>query len=142
VDIDPDTGEADGEGFPDEYPLETVDITSADYMRPVGLDGFRGAWEAMGKEGEVLESFALPIPSVADSTKAVFEALGMAPCDGTGTVAAGAERHNAYLSGVFLGGMKALARLQVSLSGTGTVLKIAVRSEDAQLSRYIVDNVA
>lgn len=142
VDIDPESGEADGEGFPDEYPLEDVEITTADYVRAVPVSGFRAAWEAMGKEGEVMESFALPVPTVEAAATAVFAALGMAPCDNTGNVTPGADKHNAYLSGVFLGNLKLLARMQLSKTEGGTLLKMAVRSPDSQLSHFIMEAVA
>lgn len=142
VDVDPATGEADGEGFPDEYPLEPVTIATGDYMRPAVVNGFRPAWEALGKAGEVMESYALPLPTVPEAVKAVFASLNMGPCEGTGDVSPTSEKHNAYLAGVFLGGHKALARMQVTAAGGSCVLKIAVRSGNPDLSQMIADSVA
>ena len=55
-------------------------------------------------------------PSSIFSPAAVVETLGLSPCEGTGSVKPGATKHAAYLAGVFLGGIKTLARMQVSQS--------------------------
>jgi hypothetical protein len=77
------------------------------------------------------------------SAAAVFDLLGLAPCEGTGNVKAGTNKHGAYLSGVFLGGMRVLARLQLTLDASaGCTLKLGVRSEDKALSQLILDCVS
>ncbi len=42
--IDPSTGEVEEEGYNDEYQLEDVDITPADYVKPVVVPNFRKGW--------------------------------------------------------------------------------------------------
>lgn len=139
VDCDPDTGEADGDPFDEDFPLEDVELSTATFMANREVAGFRGEWEAMGTDGEVLESYALAFKDAATAVDAVLAFLGMAACEGTGEVKEGATRHNAYLSGVFLGGFKVLARMAVSVDGGDCVLKIAVRSEDGDVSRLVAD---
>ena len=97
--------------------------------------------QGMPAEGEVVESFALSFKSVADAVAAVMDFLGMAACDGTGVVKDGATKHNAYLSGVFLGGVRVLARMALVMEdpAAGCVLKIGVRSEDPDISRLVAD---
>ena len=104
----------------------------------------------MGADGELLESYALAFKSVADATRAVIDTLGMAACEGTGSVKPGIATHNAYLAGVFLGGVKVLARMQVSLADaaagagvdSGCVLKIGIRSEDRDVSALLMETIS
>ena len=95
----------------------------------------------MSPEGEVVESFALSFKTVSDAVTAVLDFLGMAACDGTGVVKEGANKHNGYLSGVFLGGIRVLARVALVIEdpASGCILKIAVRSEDPDISRLVAD---
>ena len=58
-DCDPATGETDDEGYDDEYALEDVDVTVADYMQRVSLANFAAAWEELGPEHELEDTFAL-----------------------------------------------------------------------------------
>ena len=140
ADCDPDTMEPDGDGYEDVFPLEAVELNTSEFMAKVPVSNFRAAWEALGEDGEVLESFALSFKTVPEAVTAVLDFLGMAPCDGTGVVKDGSTKHNAYLSGVFLGGVKVLARMAIVIDDAqGCVLKIAVRSEDADISRLVAD---
>jgi coatomer protein complex subunit gamma len=101
---------------------------------------------------QVLESYGLAFKSVAEAVAAVVDTLGMAPCEGTGAVKPGTSKHNAYLSGVFLGGVKVLARMQVSMDAAGDagggsgpggcVLKIGIRSEDRDVSQLLMDTIS
>lgn len=95
---------------------------------------------------QVLESYALSFKSVAEAVSAVVDTLGMAPCEGTGAVKPGIATHNAYLAGVFVGGTKVLARMQVTLdaadAGAGCVLKIGIRSEDRDVSQLLMDTIS
>lgn len=137
--------EALGDASPEDYPLDAVDVTPADYVAPLMVPEFRSAWEAMGADGEVLESFGLSFKTVGEAVSAVIETLGLSPCEGTGAVKPGATKHNAYLAGVFLGGIKTLARMQVSMDeggGASCVLKIGVRSEDAAVSTLLMELIS
>jgi coatomer subunit gamma len=139
--VDPATGEAEGDAFEEEYPLEDLEIATSDFMAKVAVPDFRKAWENLGNENEVLEKFALQFKKMEDAVTAVIDFLGMQPCDGTGAVKAGSGKpHMLHLSGVFTTGQQVLARAQVAMQGeTGVVLKIAVRSEDAGVSRIVAD---
>lgn len=143
VQVDPATGEEEGDAFEEEYPLEDLEISTSDFMAKVSVPDFRKAWEAVGNSNEVLEKFALQFKKMEDAVSAVIDFLGMQPCDGTGVVKAGAggKPHMLHLSGVFVSGQSVLARAQVTLQGEGggVVLKIAVRSEDEQVSRMVAD---
>ncbi len=49
--IDPTTGEAEG-GFEDEYEVEDVDLTGADYVTPAFAGSFDHVWEGTGANGD------------------------------------------------------------------------------------------
>jgi len=137
------TGEVLSDATPETYPLDGLDVTPADYVAPVPVSEFRAAWEAMGGGGEVVEQFGLPFKSVGEAVAAVVDTLGLAPCDGTGAVKPGTSKHNAYLAGVFLGGVKVLARMQVTYDAdAGCVLKIGIRSDDRDVSELLMSCVS
>jgi coatomer subunit gamma len=141
VKVDPSTGEEEGDTFEEEYPVEDLEIATSDFMAKVTVPDFRKAWEAMGNENEVLEKFSLQFKSTEDTVAAVLDFLGMQPCDGTATVkpSAAGKPHMLHLSGVFVGGQQVLSRAQIAMQASGAVLKVAVRSEDASVSRMVVD---
>lgn len=152
--VDPSTGEALGDVSPEVYPVDGFEVGLPDFTAPVPVGDFRGAWEALAPGGgvdgasELIESLALPShKAVPDAVAAVVGTLGLAPCEGTGTVKPGVPKHNAYLSGVFLGGFKVLVRMQVSVdadgtSGGGCVLKLGVRSDNADVAQLFMDVVS
>jgi coatomer protein complex subunit gamma len=143
VQVDPATGEEEGDTFEEEYPLEDLEITTSDFMAKVTVPDFRKAWEVAGNENEVLEKFALQFKKMEDALAAIGDFLGMQPCDGTGSVKpnTAGKPHMLHLSGVFVTGQQVLARAQVAMQGEsgGVVLKIAVRSDDASVSRIVAD---
>ncbi len=64
-DVDPSTGEPedpDSAGYDDEYNLEELEIASADYVKKVPVADFREAWDSMGPDCEVVETFSLVRP--------------------------------------------------------------------------------
>jgi coatomer protein complex subunit gamma len=142
VQVDPATGEEEGDAFDEEYPLEDLEIATSDFMAKVTIPDFRKAWEVAGNENEVLEKFSLQFKNMEGAVSAVIDYLGMQPCDGTATVKAGGagKAHMLHLSGVFVSGQQCLSRAQIAMQPNGgCVLKIAVRSEDADVSRMVAD---
>lgn len=140
VQVDPASGEEEGDTFEEEYPLEDLEITTSDFMAKVSVPDFRKSWDTIGNENEVLEKFALQFKNMEDAVAAIVDFLGMQPCDGTATVKPGGKPHMLHLSGVFVSGQQVLSRAQIAMSGdAGVVLKIAVRSEDEGVSRIVAD---
>ncbi|KAJ6985507.1 hypothetical protein NC653_023451 [Populus alba x Populus x berolinensis] len=69
--------------------------------------------------------------NLAEAVIAVINLLGMQPCEGTEVVATNSRSHTCLLSGVFLGNVRVLVRLQFGIHGSRDVaMKLAVRSED------------
>ena len=52
-------GEAEEEGYDDEYQLEDLDITPADYIKPVLVANFRNTWDALPAETEKADEYGL-----------------------------------------------------------------------------------
>ncbi|KAJ6896610.1 coatomer subunit gamma-like isoform X1 [Populus alba x Populus x berolinensis] len=130
--VDPTTGEAEDDGVEDEYQLEDLEVVAADYMMKVGVSNFRNAWESMGDDFEQVDEYGLgPRENLAEAVIAVINLLGMQPCEGTEVVATNSRSHTCLLSGVFLGNVRVLVRLQFGIHGSRDVaMKLAVRSED------------
>eukprot|EP01041_Mallomonas_annulata_P000651 gene651-1260_t len=146
VQVDPNTGEVEGdeEGYADEYPLEELELGTNDYMAKTSTGDFRRSWDQMGTDGEVLEKFALQFKKLEDAVNAVCDFLGMQAVDGTNTIPTGdgAKRsHTLHLSGMFVGGIAVLARAQLQMDDVtgGVVLKIAVRSENKDVSQLVAE---
>lgn len=57
--IDPQTGEADDTGYEEDYQLEDLEITTADYMQKTYVPNFEEKWTETGDEFEVVEVYAL-----------------------------------------------------------------------------------
>ncbi|CAN1324432.1 Coatomer subunit gamma [Linum perenne] len=142
--VDPSSGEADEDGVEDEYQLEEMEVVSADYMQKVGVSNFRNAWESLDDELERVDEYGLgPRESLAEAVNAVITLLGMQACEGTEVVASNSRSHTSLLSGVFIGNVKVLARLQFGMNGPREVaMKLAVKSEDITVSDAIHEIVA
>ncbi|KAJ6310658.1 hypothetical protein OIU76_015390 [Salix suchowensis] len=142
--VDPTTGEAEEDGVEDEYQLEDLEVVAADYMMKVGVSNFRNAWESMGDDFEHVDEYGLgPRENLAEAVSAVINLLGMQPCEGTEVVATNSRSHTCLLSGVFLGNVRVLVRLQFGIDGSRDVaMKLAVRSEDEAVSDTIHEIVS
>mmetsp|Transcript_7106 Transcript_7106/g.10182 ORF Transcript_7106/g.10182 Transcript_7106/m.10182 type:complete len:958 (-) Transcript_7106:212-3085(-) len=140
IQVNPSTGEDDSDAFEEEYPLEDLRISTGDYVAKVSVSDFRKSWEGLGSTNEVLEKYALQFKTTEEGLAAVLEYIGLQPCDGTGVVKETTGKpHMLHASGVFIGGKNILVRAQIGVQSGGVVLKIAVRSDDSQVSRLIAD---
>jgi len=132
----------------DEYELEPLEVSEADFMRPetsIGLVEFRRQWESVGNGCEVVKKYSLGLDSLQAAVDAVLELLGMGACEGSNVVADGARSHAVNLAGSFLDlpkPMTVLARAGVMMvEGKGVTLKIAVRSENATLNATLCEAI-
>lgn len=140
VQVDPATGEEEGEPYEEVYPLEDLEILTPDFIAKSSTHDFRRTWESVGSSNEILQKFALQEKDLASAMNAVIDCMGMQTCDGTHAVKPSARQHMLHLSGTFLGGVTVVARSQISSSPSGSiVLKIAIRSEDAEVSRQVAN---
>lgn len=142
--IDPATGEPDEEGVEDEYQLEEVELSTADYVHRVTVADFGRSWDVIGDAHEVMEAYSLTtLKSLQDAVNAIIEFMGMQTLDGTHIVPASAKSHRVLLSGVFLGGSQVLVRADIVLDASGSVnMQLAIRSERDDVSQAIAASVA
>ncbi|KAL8160613.1 hypothetical protein V2J09_002150 [Rumex salicifolius] len=142
--VDPSTGEAEEDGVEDEYQLEDLEVVAADYMQKVGVSNFRNAWESLDSDGERVDEYGLgPRENLVEAVNAVVNLLGMQPCEGTEVVPANSRSHTCLLSGIFIGNVKVLVRMQFGLDSNREVaMKLAVRSDDETVSDAIHEIVA
>jgi len=80
-------GEAEEDGYDDEYALEEMEVAAADYIKAQLLGNFRAGWEALPQDSEISDEYALGVrASLDDAIDAVVAILGMQPCEGTDVV--------------------------------------------------------
>jgi coatomer protein complex subunit gamma len=157
VDVDPISGDIEGdeEGFQEEYPLEDVEISSADFIAevliPVSQDydcvqakigEFRQVWDSFDKSQEVLQKFSLQFKDLKTAIDAVISCLGMQSEDDTDIIdnSKTGLPHTLHLSGRFPGNLCILARAQLHIDdNSGCILKIAVRSPERRISALIAE---
>jgi len=141
-DCDPATGEPDSdEGYDDEYQLEDLDITVADYVQRVMKGNFAAAWEELGEENELEDTYSLPFKTLDEAVKNIVMYLGLQPCERSDKVPEGKSSHTLLLSGVFRGGHGVLVRAKLALSDT-VAMQLSVRAEDPQVAEIMTTAVA
>ncbi|RLN91355.1 hypothetical protein BBJ28_00021583 [Nothophytophthora sp. Chile5] len=126
--VNPSTGEVEDDGFDEEYPMEDMEIGAADLMAKVPVNDFRSAWEHIGDGAEVKGSYGLKYKSLVEGVAAVIDNLGMQPCENTAVPQPKAKAHILLLSGVFVGGVKALVKSRISLDEQSGSMILQVRS--------------
>lgn len=133
------TGAISERGQPDEYALEEVELVLADHIRPVPVPNFGDAWEELGEQGQVEETFLLSnMQGLEQAVAQLIELLGMAPCERTGRVERDKTVHTLLLSGIFRGGRKALAQVKLAFKpGSGVAMQLCVRAAQGQLAHWI-----
>nr|CAB3232871.1 coatomer subunit gamma-2-like [Phallusia mammillata] len=140
-DCDPNTGETDDDGYNDEYVLEDVDITVADHVQKVLKANFGAAWEEVGDENQLEDTYALStVNTLQDAVKDISKYLGMQACERSDKVPEGKSAHTLFLAGVFRGGHDVLARAKLVLKD-GVTMQLTVRSTDIDAAQVITSAV-
>jgi coatomer protein complex subunit gamma len=134
--VDTSTGDVEESGFEDDYQIEEVEVTMADYIKKVVTTSFPEDWEALGDENEAIETFNLStIKTLQDAVKEISGFLGMQPVDRSETVPPKKTKHVLYLSGRFVGDVQVLARARMKqLEQGGVAMELTVRSPNGDLS--------
>ncbi|KAH9868140.1 hypothetical protein J1614_007212 [Plenodomus biglobosus] len=141
--IDPSTGEPeDGDGYPDEYQIEDLYVTGADYVVPAYAGSFDNVWEQSNGE-KATETLQLEnVKSISDATEQVIKTLSLQPLEGT-DVALSTSTHTLKLYGKTITGGKVAAMVRMAFSArTGVTMKIDVRSEEEGVAALVVASVA
>lgn len=136
-----DEGEAGGPVMDDTYQLEEMEVLEADMMMPdnsLNLVEFRRRWESFGSEKEATFRTGLLLDSLQAALDAVVDLMGMACCENSGTCPEDVRSYAVNMAGTFIDGSQVLARVGVMMSKKSKIsLKLAVRSEDADLNQLI-----
>merc|ERR1712058_173228 len=141
-DCDPATGEPDSdEGYDDEYQLEDIEVSVADHVSRVLKGNFAAAWEEVGPENELEDTFSLPFKTIEEAVKNIVTYLGLQPCERSDKVTEGRSSHSLLLSGLYRGGIEVLVKAKLALSD-GVAMQLTVRSEDPSVSEVMATAVA
>ena len=161
--IDPSTGEAEDQGYDDEYQVEDLDLTGADYITPVFAGNFAHLWEQVGANGEEEEE-TLQLSSVnsiigqfisinhisnknhanciEDATEQLARALSLQPLEGT-DVPVNTVSHTLKLFGKTVTGGKVVANVRMAFSAkSGVTTKITIRAEEEGVAALVIGSVA
>lgn len=144
-DVDPTTGEADEEGYDDEYGLDALTLMTSHLMsRPAELpSSFKAAWEALGPDNELADSFLLEEhENVPSAVAATIDLLGMAPCESTERVSDRARSHILLLTGVFVPGVQVMMHAKFVVTPECVALETVLRSEDAAVSEMLINSIS
>lgn len=144
-DVDPATGEADEEGYEDEYGLDEIELNISTLMaKPGELPGsFKTAWEALGPENEVADSLMLEQhDNVGSAVLAVVDVLGMAACEGSDKVNERARGHILLMCGLFIGNVEVLLHAKFGITSDCVALDLVLRSEDAGVSEIVANCIS
>ena len=104
--VDPSTGDAEESGIDDEYELEQLEFTFADYMSHWISPNPTALWDQLGEDNQVVEKYAFSsFKSLEIACKEIPDFLNMTPCGQTnyrpGT--SSKSKHLLLLSGKYLG---------------------------------------
>jgi len=131
--IDPDE-----EGFAEEYPLEDLEISIADFMIHSKITNFREEWESIPRTQEILQKYALQFRDMSSAIHAIVMYLGMQPVDNTDSVDPSSTQHTIHLAGIYLANVRVFVRAQVQVDpSAGSVLKMAVRSDELDVAQLV-----
>ncbi|BFZ58705.1 coatomer subunit gamma [Savitreella phatthalungensis] len=139
--VDPSTGEAEEEGYPDEYEVDTLDITVGTYIAPLYVSDFTKAFEELPESAT--ETYALSdTRSLQDACDKLVSLLSMQPLEGS-DAAVNPTTHTLKLAGKATTGDKVLALVQMAFSPKqGVTVKVTARSQDQELAQLVADGVA
>lgn len=141
--IDPSTGEPeDGEGYPDEYQVEDLDLNGADYVVPAYAGSFDNVWEQSNSDSATETLQLSNMKSISDATEQLIKTLSLQPLEGT-DVPLSQSTHTLKLYGKTVSNGKVAAMVRMAFSAkTGVTMKIEARSEEEGVAALVVGSVA
>ncbi|KAI0783408.1 coatomer subunit gamma [Abortiporus biennis] len=140
--VDPSTGEPEEEGYEDEYQLEDIELSAADYILPTYVT-FASEWDRMRNGATVTETFSLPaMESLKAACDSIIEILNMQPLGGSEEPQS-TSVHTLQLSGLVSGGAgKVLVRCRMTYSkAQGVTLELGVRAEKQEAANLVVSAI-
>lgn len=139
-------GESMGNGTPDEYPLDDIEVYENDYIREyqqrISLIEFKQLWgddTQKQERNEVEKRYGLALEPLQDIVNAVLDAIGCAAVEESGHVNDNAKSHALYAVGEFYPNIKVCVRAQFVVADTNTRLRLVVRSDDLNVSTLVAN---
>ncbi|KAF2643076.1 Coatomer, gamma subunit [Massarina eburnea CBS 473.64] len=141
--IDPSTNEPEeGEGYPDEYQIEDLDLNGSDYVVPAFAGSFDNVWEQSNGETATETLQLSNMKSISDATDQLIKTLSLQPLEGT-DVPLSTSTHTLKLYGKTITGGKVAGMVRMAFSArTGVTMKIEARSEEEGVAALVVGSVA
>lgn len=159
--IDPTTGDADQSGYDDEYEVENLELSGADFVVPAFAGNFDHIWEGTGANGEEasetlqlsnLKSLAGKLResvsprssplTLADATEQLSSTLSLQPLEGTDVVLSNTT-HTLKLYGKSVTGGRVAALVKMAFSKTsGVTVKVSLRSDEEGLAMSVLQALA
>nr|POE89952.1 coatomer subunit gamma-2 [Quercus suber] len=141
--IDPTTSEPEEGGYEDEYQVEDLELTGADYVVPAFAGSFENIWSSITGGDEAEETLQLSnAKSISDAVELLVKALGMQPLEGSEvTLSPSTHALKLYGKSVFGGKVAGMVRMAYSAK-SGVTVKISARSEEDGLAALVVSGVA
>lgn len=141
--VDPATGEPEEGGYDDDYQVEDVELTGADYLLPAFAGGFDPIWSALPAAEEASETLQLAnAKSLADAVESLAQTLAMQPLEGSEVVVS-PSTHTLKLYGKSVTGGRVAATVRMAYSAkSGVTVKITARGEEEGLAALVVAGVA
>lgn len=141
--IDPTTSEPEESGYEDEYQVEDLELTGADYVLPAFAGSFDNIFSSLPEDHEADETLQLSnAKSIQEAVEMLVKALGMQPLEGS-EMALTSSTHALKLYGKSVSGGKVAAMVRMAFSAkSGVTVKVTARSEEEGLAAMVVGGVA
>ena len=86
--------------YSDDYVLEDLELTVADYVQKTMKANFAAAWDEMGPTNELEETYALSsVKTLEEGVKNIIQYLGLMPCERSEKIPDGKSSHTLFLAG-------------------------------------------
>lgn len=143
--IDPTTNEPEESGYEDEYQVEDLELTGADYILPAFAGSFDNIWSGLESAGaeEAEETLQLGnVKGLQDGVEMLVKVLGMQALEGSEVVVS-QSTHVLKLFGRSVGstgqGGKVASMVRMAYSQkSGVAVKAVVRAEDQGLVEGVI----
>ncbi len=141
--IDPTTNEPEDGGDEDEYLIEELELTGADYILPAFGGSFSNIWDSLAEADEAEETLQLgAAKSIQEAVELLVKQVAMQPLEGT-EVALSTSTHALKLFGRSVAGGKVASNVRMAYSAkSGVTVKVEVRSEEEGLAALVIGAVA
>eukprot|EP01123_Difflugia_compressa_P014190 TRINITY_DN709_c1_g1_i1.p1 TRINITY_DN709_c1_g1~~TRINITY_DN709_c1_g1_i1.p1 ORF type:complete len:650 (-),score=137.94 TRINITY_DN709_c1_g1_i1:113-1846(-) len=140
--IDQKTNHVSEDGFPDEFPLDDVEIKVGDYVRKNYIPNFTAVWTQTDNDPQSVATFSLTtVNNIKDGIEEIIKVLGMSPCENSEKLGDSKTKHILYLSGTFMdGNIPVIARVRIRLSPQQVVgMELTVRSPNIPLAESLAN---